>query len=59
MSVLKLVSAVDDDQPSDQCMGGGYMLWIGYGSARIVNLYEGILILFREFWRPVAYSNSE
>ena len=28
-------------------------------SARIVNLYEGILFLFREFWRPVAYSNSE
>ena len=28
-------------------------------SARIVNLYEGILFLFREIWRPVAYSNSE
>ena len=28
-------------------------------SARIVNLYEGILFLFREFWRPMAYSNSE
>ena len=23
-------------------------------NARIVNLYEGILFLFREFWRPVA-----
>ena len=30
-------------------------------SARIVNLYEGILqpYLFREFWKPIAYSNRE
>ena len=28
-------------------------------SARFVNLYGGILFLSREFWKPVAYSNSE
>ena len=28
-------------------------------SARIVNLYKGILFMFREFWRPVVYSNNE
>ena len=37
-------------------LAGGYIL---YASARIVNLYEGILFLFREIWRPVAYSSSE
>ena len=40
-----------------------YMCIAIYASARIVNLhiyiYEGILLLFREFWKPVAHSNRE
>ena len=31
VSCLKLASVVDDDQPSDQCIEGGHMLWLGYG----------------------------
>ena len=28
---------------------------VGWSSDRFVNLYEGILFLFREYWRPVSY----
>ena len=34
---------------------GVILTWLNtMGSARIVNLFEGVLFLFREYWRPVV-----
>ena len=66
-SVRKTINYVDIEQdlrvwctvdlkPSLQCQHVVSKAMKALGSARIVNLYEGILFLFREFWRPVAYT---